>query len=402
MSKTQLLFDSNLIEEKTKNSQENLKKRNLGQFFTTNCDYILQGFEEFVKGKKITDPFAGNQDLLNWVKKNDCENAIGFDYDEKCVDNKNVFFNDSLNSPKKYQFICTNPPYLHKNKASKELKEIFFKNDNSQFEDLYQIALKSCFDCDEGIIIIPLNFLCAQNSSKIRELFFSKFSIIKLNIFSTQVFADTTYNVIAFYFKKNQKIQESNIINTTIYPQNSRIKIELTKKSNWQFGGDFIKQINKTKNYLGVFRLTENIVENGDQKIEIALQNINQKQHINTSENFINLMQKNILFLRAIDSKNGKKIQLEDIRDYKIKALIGKNTSRNMAHLIFKEPVSIDEQSRIIKIFNEKLNENRQKYFSFFLTNFRDNNRKRISFDTAYKLINLIYEENDFKQPRLF
>jgi hypothetical protein len=68
MSKTQLLFDSNLIEEKTKNSQENLKKRNLGQFFTTNCDYILQGFEEFVKGKKITDPFAGNQDLLKLLR----------------------------------------------------------------------------------------------------------------------------------------------------------------------------------------------------------------------------------------------------------------------------------------------------------------------------------------------
>ena len=73
-----------------------------------------------------------------------------------------------------------------------------------------------------------------------------------------------------------------------------------------------------------------------------------------------------------------------------------------MAHLIFKKPISIADQSKIIKIFNEKLNENRQKYLSFFLTNFRDNNRKRISFDTAYKLINLIYEENDFKQYRLF
>ncbi len=402
MAKNQLPLNLDLNDEELNNGEKNLKKRNLGQFFTTNCDYILQGFEEFVKEKEITDPFAGNQDLLNWVKKNKCQNAIGFDYDKNCVDDKNVFFNDSLNSPKKYQFICTNPPYLHKNKASKELKEIFFKNDNSQFEDLYQIALKSCFDCIEGIIIIPLNFLCAQNSSKIRELFFAKFSIIKLNIFSTQVFADTTYNVIAFYFRRNLDIQESNIIDTTIFPENFQLKIELTKKSNWQFGGDFIKKINSTKNYLGVYRLTENIVENGDKEIEISLQSIGQKQYIKTSENFINLLQKNILFLRAIDSKNGKKIQLEDIRDYKIKALIGKNTSRNMAHLIFKKPISIADQSKIIKIFNEKLNENRQKYLSFFLTNFRDNNRKRISFDTAYKLINLIYEENDFKQYRLF
>jgi len=49
------------------------------------------------------------------------------------------------------------------------------------------------------------------------------------------------------------------------------------------------------------------------------------------------LLEKNILFLRAIDSKNGKKIQLEDIRKYKISGLVGKNTSRNMAHLIFKK-----------------------------------------------------------------
>ena len=402
MTKIELPLDSKTDDQNFNCDKNKYKKRDFGQFFTTNCDYILQGLEEFVKDKQITDPFAGNQDLLNWVKKNNCKNAIGFDYDKNCVDDQNVFFNDSLNSIKKYQFICTNPPYLHKNKASKELKELFFKNDNSQFEDLYQIALKSCFDCDEGIIIIPLNFLCAQNSSKIRELFFAKFSIIKLNIFSTQVFDDTTYNVIAFYFKKNQQIQDSNIIDATIYPQNSKIKIELTKKSNWQFGGDFIKKINKTKNYLGIFRLTEDIVENGNKEVEIALQNISHKRYINTTENFINLLQKNILFLRAIDSKNGKKIQLEDIRDYKIKGLIGKNTSRNMAHLIFKKPISIDDQSKIIKIFNEKLNENRQKYFSFFLTNFRDNNRRRISFDIAYKLINLIYEENDFKQSRLF
>jgi len=35
-------------------------KKQLGQFFTTNSDYILRGFEKFVKNKEITDPFAGN------------------------------------------------------------------------------------------------------------------------------------------------------------------------------------------------------------------------------------------------------------------------------------------------------------------------------------------------------
>ncbi|MFH1564560.1 MAG: hypothetical protein ABIC82_01795 [bacterium] len=378
------------------------KKRNLGQFFTTNSDYILQGFGEFVKNKEISDPFAGNQDLLNWAINNKCRKFIGFDCDNKYVDNKKVFYNDSINSPKEYKFVCTNPPYLHKNKATKETKEKFFLGKNSNFEDLYQVSISSILNCEEGIIIIPLNFLCAENSRRIRKLFFEKFEIIKLNIFSQQVFNDTTYNVISFYFRKKQKISEKNIVDATIYPENKKIKLTVEKKFGWQFGGDFIYKIKNTKNELGVFRLTEDYLKSGEYEVEIALQNIKDKKIIKISDNIKNLLEKNILFLRAIDSKNGKKIQLEDIRKYKISGLVGKNTSRNMAHLIFKTEVSIDEQIELMKKFNDELSVNREKYFSFFLTNFRDNNRKRISFDLAYKFLNLIYYETNSRQPALF
>jgi len=379
-----------------------VKKHNLGQFFTTNSDYILQGFGDFVKNKEVFDPFAGNQDLLNWAKNNKCKKFIGFDYDKNYIDGENIFLNDSINSPKDYKFICTNPPYLHKNKATKEIKEKFFFGINSKFEDLYQVSIFSILNCDEGIIIVPLNFLCAENSKKIRELFFEKFEIIKLNIFSEQVFDDTTYNVISFYFKKKQEISEKNIIDTTIYPENKKIKLTLEKKSGWQFGGDFIYKIKNIKNELGVFRLTEDYLKSGEYEVEIALQNIKDKKILKISDDIKKLLEKNILFLRDIDSKNGKKIQLEDIRKYKIAGLVGKNTSRNMAHLIFKKEVSINEQIELIKKFNDELSINREKYLSFFLTNFRDNNRKRISFDLAYKFLNLIYYEKNSKQPVLF
>ena len=379
-----------------------VKKHNLGQFFTTNSDYILQGFGDFVKNKEVFDPFAGNQDLLNWAKNNKCKKFIGFDYDKNYIDGENIFLNDSINSPKDYKFICTNPPYLHKNKATKEIKEKFFFGINSKFEDLYQVSIFSILNCDEGIIIVPLNFLCAENSKKIRELFFEKFEIIKLNIFSEQVFDDTTYNVISFYFKKKQEISEKNIIDTTIYPENKKIKLTLEKNAGWQFGGDFIYKIKNIKNELGVFRLTEDYLKSGEYEVEIALQNIKDKKILKISDDIKKLLEKNILFLRAIDSKNGKKIQLEDIRKYKIAGLVGKNTSRNMAHLIFKKEVSINEQIELIKKFNDELSINREKYLSFFLTNFRDNNRKRISFDLAYKFLNLIYYEKNSKQPVLF
>jgi len=378
------------------------KKRNLGQFFTTNSDYILQGFQEFVKNKNITDPFAGNQDLLDWSKNNNCKKVIGFDCDQKYVDNKKVFLNDSINNLRKYKFVCTNPPYLHKNKATKEVKEKFFLGKNSNFEDLYQVSIFSILNCEEGILIVPLNFLCAENSKKIRGLFSLGLEIIKLNIFSEQVFDDTTYNVISFYFRRKKALSEKNIFEARIYPEDKKIKLVLEKKYNWQFGGDFIYKIKNTKNDLGVFRLTEDFLRSGEYEAEIALQNIKDKKLLKINKDIKKLLEKNILFLRAIDSKNGKKIQLEDIRKYKILGLVGKNTSRNMAHLIFKKEISIDEQIELMEIFNNKLTVNRDKYLSFFLTNFRDNNRKRISFDLSYKFLNLIYYEKNSKQPALF
>ena len=104
------------------------KKKNLGQFFTKNSDYILQDLQKYVKNKVVVDPFAGNQDLMRWAKKNNCKNAVGFDCDQNLVEDKKVFLNDSINSPKKYKFVCTNPPYLHKNKASQEVKEKLKEN----------------------------------------------------------------------------------------------------------------------------------------------------------------------------------------------------------------------------------------------------------------------------------
>jgi len=378
------------------------KKRDLGQFFTTNADYILQGFEEFIGGKEVSDPFAGNQELLNWCQKNGARSAVGFDCDKNYIDGKNVFYNDSINSPQKYKFVCTNPPYLHKNKASLDIKNRFFAGNNAVFEDLYQVSIRSVLDCEEGIIIVPLNFLCAQNSQKIRNLFFDKFEIIKLNIFTEQVFDDTTYNVIAFYFKKKNGYSQKDVVEAVIFPNGKKIYFELEKKYGWQFGGDFITKIKKTKNDLGIFRFTDDFIKQGDCETEIALQNIKDRRIYKTSFELKKRLEKNILFLRAIDSKTGKKIQIEDIRHYKITGLAGKNTSRNMAHLLFKKEISIEKQIELMEAFNKKLSENREKYCSFFLTNFRDNNRKRMSFDLAYKLLNLIYYEKNQNQSSLF
>jgi len=147
--------------------------------------------------------------------------------------------------------------------------------------------------------------------------------------------------------------------------------------------------------------LTEDYLKSGEYETELALQDIKDKRLFKISKDLKKKLENNILFLRAIDSKNGKKIQLEDIRKYNIKGLVGKNTSRNLAHLIFEKDITIKEQEELMERFNKELNKNRIQYSSFFLTNFRDNNRKRMSFDMAYKLLNYIYYEKYSKQSAM-
>ena len=134
-------------------------KNQKGQFFTKNSSYILQGFEKFIKGKDVSDPFAGGKDLMVWAKQHGASRVVGFEIDKKLVDNKTIFENDSLNNPKTYKFVITNPPYLHKNKANKETKDECFTDANKYFEDLYQISIYSILNSEEGILIVPLNGL---------------------------------------------------------------------------------------------------------------------------------------------------------------------------------------------------------------------------------------------------
>ncbi|NCO84882.1 hypothetical protein GW782_00500 [bacterium] len=49
-------------------------KQQLGQFFTTKSNFILQGLKKFIKKEEVTDPFAGNLDLIKWAKKNSTKN----------------------------------------------------------------------------------------------------------------------------------------------------------------------------------------------------------------------------------------------------------------------------------------------------------------------------------------
>jgi len=364
----------------------------LGQFFTVNSDYILQNLEKYVKNKVVTDPFAGSGDLLRWAKKCDAKSIKGHEIDKKYIDNKNVYKNDSILKPLKYKFVLTNPPYLNINKAKQQVKETYFSK--FKFEDLYQISLFSIMDSDEGIAIVPINFLSAENSKEIRKIFFSKFTILEMNYFRHQVFSDTTYNVIAFYYKKNGKDDKFSI-KTRIYPEDKTVNITLEQKFDWTIAGDFLKVIKNQKNILGIRRLTvKDIPEiRKGVNIPVAYNHVKNVTRIQVSKDlYDDVIKNNIILLKAIDSgtENGK-IALENIKKYGVECLISKPTSRHMIYLVFDKRISISDQEKIVELFNKEIEKMRNDYFSLFLTNYRDNDRKRISFDFVYKFLNYLY-----------
>ncbi|PIP28036.1 MAG: hypothetical protein COX29_03260 [Candidatus Moranbacteria bacterium CG23_combo_of_CG06-09_8_20_14_all_35_22] len=380
------------------------EKKQFGQFFTKNSDYILSGFESFINGKDLADPFAGGGDLIEWAEKNKAKKISGYDVDKKYVDNRKIFFNDSIANPKKYKFVITNPPYLNVNKANDKIKTQYFKN--SGFEDLYQLSLNSLMNSEEGIVIVPINFLSAENSKKTRHIFFSKFKIVRMNYFKQQVFPDTTYNVIAFYYRKKKNLFEDNFkVETSIFPENKKISIELKKEYDWAIGGEILKLVDDQKNYLGIYRLTEKDIISGNRKIKAAINHVKNIEEVGVSEDLYKTINSNIILLKAIDSgsEHGK-IALENIRKYGLDCLISKKSSRHMIYLVFDKKISLKQQEKLVEIFNLEINKLRDDYLSLFLTNYRDNDRKRIGFDFVYKFINYLYLNNfeyDKKQPAL-
>lgn len=381
-------------------------KKQFGQFFTTAADYILQGLEAYVAGKDVVDPFAGAGDLLDWAKRHHARSIIGYDVDERYCDQCRIFHSDSILAAKRYDFVITNPPYLNINKANADIKKRYFQQ--TEFEDLYQLALYSLLDSREGIVIVPINFLSAQNAAPIRRRFLERFHIVRMNYFRQPVFEDTTYNVIAFYYHIKQKPGDKMHIETVIYPEKQTVSLELQREYDWTIGGQVIEPIQKTANRLGIYRLTEQHLKKGQIALNAAYNHIKDRQTIYVDQHTYELIKKHILLLKAIDSgSEDGKVALEDIRRYGLDCLISKPTSRHQIFLLFENPLPIKQQEKLIELFNQTIADLRQKTLSLFMTNYRDKDRKRISFEFAYKLINYLYEtqiekKKNAQQPRLF
>lgn len=337
-------------------------KKKLGQFYTTNYDYILQNMKIPVDINVIVEPFAGNGDLLNFIHNKNKYTFELYDIDPK---KSNITQRDTLLNPPCYdnKFVFTNPPYLARNKnKNKEIYDLYNSN------DLYKCFITNLIhsNCSGGIIIVPLNFISSMRTTDIslRKSFIQKFHINIINIFEEQVFDDTKYAVCSILFNQKYNIKQ-NHTSIYIYPSNKIMNVSFNDDNNYTIGGEIF-----------------NIPCNPDIKIERATKFTNNNYYIT-----------NIL-LKCIDDNIHNQICLKIVDDdNKYIDNTDNLTARSYATLVFNKKITLQQQSLLVDKFNYYIREQRDKYNSLFLTNYRESNtiaRKRISFDLAFKICNYL------------
>ena len=348
-------------------------KSTLGQFYTTNYEYILKDMKIPHHVHRIVEPFAGNGDLIPFIKSQG-------DYEIDCydIDPKQDFitWRDTLNDPPLYRdlFVITNPPFLARNKSS--CKEIY---DRYKMNDLYKCFLAGLIEqgCVGGIVILPVNFFCSirKMDVELRRRFLEEFRILRVNLFEERVFDDTSCTVCSMQFERRIKTEdtgsddvEDDVIDMVVYPSGDNIDMKLNAENNYSIGGEVY-----------------NLPGSEFYKVERAT---HKTKHI---ENMTNIN------LKCIDDSPERRIELYIVPDGKRCIDLTANcTARGYATLVITPRISKESENELVHRFNVYLNTQREKYNSMFLTNYRESksiSRKRISFELAFKICEKLLDE---------
>lgn len=215
-----------------------VEKKTLGQYFTVENPFKLDGFKRWWNGIKINkddiilEPFAGSNNIVKLIKDIGIENQWRcFDIqiqENNCVKDYNVILNDSINNfPKGYKICITNPPYLGKSSASR----MKLPYPDTHYEDLYMLCLEKMLDnCQYVAAIIPESFITSG-------LFLDRLhTVISLN---TKMFDDTECPVCLALFSDNSDDVEIRVGDEFIGHINylNRFKLDnfYSYYKNWKF-----------------------------------------------------------------------------------------------------------------------------------------------------------------------
>ena len=324
-----------------------MSKHNLGQFFSTNVDTILEGMK-IPENAVVIEPFAGNKDMVKWSGLTAVEM---YDIDPRHDDIKKC---DTLMNPPNYRgkFVLTNPPY--RSRANNPDKTIY---DKYKVVDLFYAFLRTIEEVSGGIVILPLIFFTAQKSmfTEGRDHFMSRFKITRVNYFEKQVFDDTTTTIVSFQFEKSPILLENQEIEWFIYNEDIvKKKFVHTKEHGWLVGGE-------------LFNLP---VSNTIQ--------VRRHRHPYEQNEFLS----NIT-LQALDYNN-KRIcaRYEEDQTHKSKKSPGAYHTFE-----FDPPLSIENQKKLVEKFNNFLNDQREQHHSLFMAMYREKTRRRLCLTLAIRII---------------
>lgn len=337
----------------------NTSKKNKGQFYTVNSNYILDGLTLPFNGDPIVEPFAGKGDLLTWISDHRDQEVEAYDIEPKCA---NVVQRDTLMDPPVYtnKWVITNPPYLARNKCA--TKTVFDKYNTN---DLYKCFITSLTDCNGGILIIPVGFFLSPRDVDVRcrNDFLTKYKLLRVKYFEEDVFPDTSTTVVAFSFVKSDTALTEQTCEWVLLPSGQTQHFTLSKQNDWIIGGD-IYNLPITNPNIHIRRYVEGHV-------------------LKPGETITGLT------LTALDTgKEGGRICLEYKKDYIYPA---KDTSRSYATLCV-QGITLNEpqQQLVATMFNIIIDTKRDETWSLFLPQFRESKeyaRKRIPFELAYNIV---------------
>ncbi len=362
--------------------------KQLGQFYTTNRDYILQGLDIPQGTTEIVEPFCGKGDLIRGLGP---EYTIsGYDIDPKHATGAfPVQVRDTLLNPPDWtgKFVLTNPPYLARNKSTN--KTIF---NQYKVDDLYKAFIKQLctIHASGGIVILPVNFWCSTRAGDLalRSRFLEIYSVDRINIFEEQVFDDTSYGVCAFRFSIHSRSEQNpptNLVSSSsksltdtkelvgfdlsrsvgrsnnptsvyMYPNSVSFTTTFSEDNLWTIGGELISHV---ESRYTVTRGTEQT----DPNTNILIKCIDDTVQINAK-----IVQQDELYIDTTP----------------------KLTARSYMSLRITPKISLVQQRELVQEFNRILTENRRRYHSMFLTNYREGGRKRITFELVYNLVKSI------------
>ena len=286
------------------------RKRELGQYFTTNMELKKKVLDYVINNPDIIlEPSVGQGDLVEIMYNNN--NEIKFDMYEidssiKLLDNipTNVIYSDFMKEKikKRYKTIIGNPPFVRTKKGN-------------LYIDFIEKCYKLLEDNGELIFIIPSDFFKLTSSSKLLTRMISNGSFTHIyHPHKENLFENACIDVIVFRYCKNDSLKKEVLYNGEhMYIYNNEGLITFNKNQRIPSSSSSFKDYFNV--YVGIVSGKESVyknkelgnieVLNGERKLERYIY-INEFPSNNEKINKYLLQHKTELISRKIKKFNEK------------------------------------------------------------------------------------------------